>query len=307
MLTILSIKLNNQNNNVSFKLNKQQNFNLSFQAIPQKSLNSLSEDMFINIKKAQTEEKITDLYFLFEDKLTQLIKGENRNYIHELNNITMVPSMLVSDTEHIFQKSFYPEVTDEAGYLRFQKKTFLTLLDNIKKCTNRWFTLEKWQNPNTIVPFEDVFDLLKKMPQKSQYKNISIEGLELLKDKKIKNPAQFYTYVSQPLGNAIKYGENKPFKIKIEAIVENGKKNYYASFINPETKPVSDLEIDKIIKGNSYRALSKKESKIYGTGHGFSNIIEILKENGYQKDIPNLIAKGRQKGVCVRIPLIGVC
>ncbi len=144
------------------------------------------------------------------------------------------------------------------------------------------------------------------MPPKSQYKNISLEGLELLKGKQIENPLQFYTYVSQPLGNAVKYGNNKPFKIKIEELWQEGKKVYYASFINPDTKPIPDDEIDKISGGWGYRGKNATEAHVVGIGKGFTNIVKILQENGYERDIPNLIEKGREKGVNVRIPLIGV-
>ena len=202
---------------------------------------------------------------------------------------------------------YYPDATTDIKYLNAQKKELKKAVDIIKSCTNRWSTLEKWNKPNKIIPFQDVFNLLKRMPPKSQYKNIQVEGLGLLKGKRIENPVRFYTYVSQPLGNAIKYGGNKSFKINIEEVERGGKNAYYASFLNLDTKIIPNAEIDKILEGCGYRAQNARQERIKGRGKGFFNIVRILKENGYGSDIPNLIEKGREKGVNVRIPLIGVC
>lgn len=177
----------------------------------------------------------------------------------------------------------------------------------IKICANKWTILEKWHdNPQKIIPVNHVITMLGKTIKNIDQENIILTGDELLKNKNVKNPFQLYNLLSQPLMNAIKYGEQKPFKIAVEEGLKDGKKVYYASIINPETKPIPNEEIDKILEGNHYRASNVENSKISGTGFGFTEMIRILKENGYEQDIPNLIAKDRELGVCVRVPLVGI-
>ena len=318
MLAITSINFNQKsytknNCNNSIKpipkdvFTPRQKSNLSFGSIPQKKMATLYKNILRKIKQAKTEERINQIHNKFSFKYKKLLSKSNAEYDHEMRNGVVLYEALVIDKEGFLKDIYYPHIKGDFSCLAFKKDTFKKLLGTIKECTNRWSIIEKWDKPSTIAPFQDVFDLLKKMPSKSQYKNISLDGLGLLQDKKIKNPAQFYTCVSQPLGNAIKYGEDKPFKIKIEEVVKAGQKSYYASFINPDTKTIPDKEIDKILEGYFYRASNATKANINGSGAGFYNIVRILTFNGYKSDIPNLIEKGRKKGVHVRIPLIGVC
>ena len=284
-----------------------QKSNIPFCSVPRKKMATLYNNILNQIKQANSEESVNKVFDIFTAKYNELRSKSCAEYVHEMNNVTNLYMSLLADTKRFLKDSFYPHIQNDKECLAFKKDTFAKLLDTIDECTNRWSIIEKWDKPSTIAPFQDVFDLLKKMPSKSQYKNISLDGLGLLQDKKIKNPAQFYTCVSQPLGNAIKYGEDKPFKIKIEEVVKAGQKSYYASFINPDTKTIPDKEIDKILEGYFYRASNATKANINGSGAGFYNIVRILTFNGYKSDIPNLIEKGRKKGVHVRIPLIGVC
>lgn len=187
------------------------------------------------------------------------------------------------------------------------KQELKSFSQNIKQCTEDWECMEKNEKQSDkIVQFKTVFDKLKKTLKYMNSPKVDFVGFEVLKNKKVKNQNQFINLVSQPLLNAVKYGEKKPFKVVFDEVEKDGKKTYYASFINPETKPIPDKEIDKILEGKFYRATSAIESGIMGTGFGFWNMVRVLKENGYEKDIPNLIEKGREKGVCVRVPLIGI-
>lgn len=122
--------------------------------------------------------------------------------------------------------------------------------------------------------------------------------------KSITNNLQLYSLLSQPLLNAIKYGEGKPVKVVIEEVEKGGKKRLFASVINPETTPIPEAEIDKILEGRGHRA--ERTATIYGKGFGFTEMIRILKTTEHESDIPNLIERGREKGVCVRVPIIGI-
>lgn len=130
------------------------------------------------------------------------------------------------------------------------------------------------------------------------------EKSELIYGKSTTDHLQLYSLLSQPLLNAIKYGEGKPVNVVIEEVEKGGKNRLFASFINPETTPIPDVEIDKILAGRGHRAETTKD--IYGTGFGFQEMIRILRETGHESDIPNLIERGREKGVCVRVPIIGI-
>lgn len=141
--------------------------------------------------------------------------------------------------------------------------------------------------------------------------DFEIIGLELLKGKILKNPDLFHFLMSQPLLNAIKYGDGKPFKIAIQEVEKDGKKLYYMLFINPDTTPIPDKEIVEILKGLGYRGKDVLEKGVKGSGFGIRRMIKELRWNGYEQDIENLIERGREakgeKGVCVRVPIIGVC
>lgn len=324
MLTILPISFNrnaymqNENNKIittmkndSFELSSKSN--PSFGAISRKEIFACCDKVLKDIEKVTDCDRLKaiadDFFFNKLKKHVDAIGDEtslHEHFHHELVNAYRNSRDIIVDRKIANIANSSIKNGTDYQYLTFQKKEFKKAVDIIKSCTHRWSILERWDKQGVTVPFQDVLDLLKRMPPKSQYKNIQVEGLELLKGKNIENPLQFYTYVSQPLGNAIKYGENKPFKIKIEKVEQDGKNFYYASFINPDTKPIPNDEIDKITKGDFYRGANAKDSDIDGEGRGFYNIVKILKDNGYESDIPNLIEKGRKQGVHVRIPLIGV-
>lgn len=295
----------------------------AFGSIPKKEIFEACDEVLRQIDNVTDYKKVSEISNDFFDKKLDYIletfqpSSDNEidfhlfnNFDHELTNRFLFSCRIIGYPKHRsrdYFKEYAPNVKTDTDYLNFQKEELKRITKIMKQCTDRWSILHGWNQPDTIVSAQDVFELLERMPNEKEYKNISLSGENLIINKKIKNPVQFYTYVSQALGNAIKYGEGKPIKINIEEVIKNGKKEYYAIFTNEGTKTVPDEQIDKIVEGNYYRGTNAKNAGISGKGRGFYNIIKILKENGYEADIPYLIEKGRKDGFSVRIPLIGIC
>ncbi|MDD3436102.1 MAG: hypothetical protein PHC64_03010 [Candidatus Gastranaerophilales bacterium] len=232
-----------------------------------------------------------------------------RTFKHELVGAYNETAVCLSDV-NLFKDFIlikYPEAKTKAAQLEIYKSEIRKVVEEIKRLTREWAKLEKYWNESESViaggEFINLLQLILKVPL--GFAKASMPGLiDFFKGKEVKNPFQLYDLLSQPILNARKYGKSKPFEIAIEEVT-NGGKTYYAYITNPDTILIPDKEIDEILKGSCYRAEETRDI-IEGTGFGFSEIIRILRENGYEDDIPQLIEKGREKGVCVRIPLIGV-
>lgn len=163
------------------------------------------------------------------------------------------------------------------------KKQLVDGVKTIKFCTNKWMKFEEWtSDPLNNVPVGDVILLTKQMQKSMGCKNIiSIDGEELIKDKIALDPVLLYNLFSQTLADIMKFTKDINIKVKIEKIYENHRKDYYAFFMSPKMKSVTEEEAQKF----------------------FPTVITILKENGCAID--NLIQKS-QENVSLRVPLIGL-
>lgn len=273
--------------------------NVSFGHIPQDETFKLCSELLENFKNPKKH--LDDLLEVFKNTFINIAmnKPEDANLIekkawrHEIINI-------------INNKGITILTLFDDGLLdtKFDKNMLVNeLVDGVRKSTIRWNKTE--YNINKTSNVKAVFDDLKGLAKSLNSPAIEFRNLDMIEEKTLKNPDLAYTILSQPLLNAVKYGEGKPIQIAVETVENGGKSSYCLSFTNTETKPISDEEIEKILEGKKYRSKSAKESGIDGSGEGFSFIIDILKENNFH-DITNLIEKGREKGVCVRIPLFGI-
>lgn len=350
---ISGISINNRNQQISQRNNIRfislpkdtfeirQKSNPAFgSVIPENEILGISNQFLKDIKNISDIKKLRETsYKFFYKDLNKILNPDGfpdfeplnfskddlvffKNFRHELKNIITNRALLVDESlsfsREIVQED-YPEIVTDKQYLKHLKKALKGAVIDIKETINTWNLLEDWyKNPEKEVPFKDVLKLIKRIP-KNKNLTPSWGELEILNDKQVKEPTVLYQLLSQPLLNAIKYGEGKPFQIKIEEVVSDGRKDYYALFINPETKPIPDAEIDKIIEGLGYRASNARKTKIIGSGLGFSELVPIVKKKAksvsfwddkkkafYNEDLLNLIEKGREKGVCVRVPLFGI-
>lgn len=289
-----------------------------YNLFPRNEIIKHANDSLAEIKNASgcnDLEQISKNFFaknLLEDLLKHKKEfGENDQNLfsvfrHEMINLFGAKINLIgsSDDAKMFIKVLYPEVKTEGETFSMQKKILTEIIFSVKECVKKWSVFEKnnWLDENTVVPVGGVVRSLKSLI--NSHDRVKVSGLELLKGKQVKDPMALYTVCSHPLLNAKKYGENKPFEISIQKTIEGNKEKYWATFLNPETKAIPDDEIDRILLGSGYRA--KGTNNIVGSGLGFKNIVEKLEEKGYSEAIPNLIEKGRDKGVCIKIPLLGV-
>lgn len=290
-------------------------FNPSFGALPYDEVSKLCDDFLRETKHIYDSKKIEEIAKdFFYGKLFRLLDDDSKMTIEEQENFSRFRHTIVNQTFSI--KEFfgsestreiilkrYPNIITDSGYCSFCKMQIKSAVSTIKNCIFVGERIELYKVDNKAVPALDILNLLKKTISGNKSINISWHGKKNLKTKTCEDPIGLYNLLLQPLLNAIKYSEEKPFKIVIEEVEKNSKKIYYANFINPDTNKIPDKEIDKILEGTGHRAA---DTNIDGTGFGFTEIIRILRENGYEGDIPNLIQKGRKKGVCVRIPLIGI-
>lgn len=308
---------NNYVQNNTFQL--QQNFKPSFGCIPNTKIVRYADEVIAQTRILNNSDEISSIANNFFDKkikqlLTPPSKSSEREkaffeqFRHELVNQYNYTLKLIGEPSirSIISK-IKPEIKTEEQFLDFQKKSVIEMSENVKISTIKWKKIEKWgRNPDRKFPVKEVLEELGQILKTTNHPPIHIRGIKLLNHKTIINPTALYNLVSQPLINAIKYSESKPIEIRIERLTRKGKTSLYASFINPETKPIQDTEIDKILKGDCYRDSNATKSGIKGSGIGFATMVRILKENWRVFDIPFLMEKGRKQGVCVQIPLIGI-
>lgn len=302
----------------------------SFTGIPIKEIMELSEKALKDIKVPKDADGIYAVAEKYINDFTKIMnspknKSSEDSYLipffrHEI--LAKIGNNINFHTSPYFREISYPEVND-AVYTGLQKTNFGKIVKIFEDSTQRFSTLENWyKNKDLTVPITDVkaqlkdalssYKALNNMENKvynrtfenTPESQIHLKNLSLLKEKNVKNPFQLYNIFSQVLLNAEKYGQGKPIDVKISTETINGTKKYFATITNLETKAIPDNEINEILKGSGYRTSSAKETN--GTGTGYKEIINTLKENGMEDEIPNLIEKGRNKGFSVRIPLIGV-
>lgn len=200
-----------------------------------------------------------------------------------------------------------PKILSDTDFVGFQRNEIKQSKKDVEICLNRLKVVERWANkPNLVIPFETFQGVLISDLETIPKNKVKVIGLELLNGKKVKNPAQLYDLFSQPLHNADKYSENKPFKVIIKKYATKKGDKYYAFFINPKTKPIPNEEIDKLQEVGNYRTLDAINSGIFGTGFGNVQVKTILSENNCEKEIKYLFQKNKKTGVCVRVPLIGI-
>lgn len=222
---------------------------------------------------------------------------------HEFANVVSIvfgfkaPSILKS-----------PKLKFASEKLEMMKEASFDAINTTKNLARNAVFFENVETGKHEVPVLKLLVLLRKLIPKEYVNKVSLECFVLIKNKKIKkDPFIFYSYISQPILNLVKYGDNKPATIKIaKEAGKDGKDMYYAYFINHGTTPIPDDDIDKIIEGQAHRSKHAINKGIKGDGMGFANIVSFIISRGYEKDVPKLIEKGRKEGVCVRLPLIGL-
>lgn len=190
----------------------------------------------------------------------------------------------------------------------YQKDSAKKTVEIIQDFTNDWAVLDDWaKNPETDVSGKEFLGVFNKTLLKAlQTTNISLfEGSDF-DHVSINNPSRLYKLLAQPILNADKHERGKSVKVVLNEVEEAGKKMYYASVITPDARPILDSKIDKIIESAGDAVANVNVPKPMGTGFGFRQIIKILRKNGHETDVSNLIEKGRERGICIRIPLIGV-
>lgn len=271
--------------------------------IPKKEIFSLCDSVIASLEKDSSQIDPQSLSKYFTNQMHEILpergkeeqKAEDQIYRvfrHEINNLAgIIPGQLYIMNMHLSKGRAV-----EAENLR---KELIAAVGNLKENIKEWIKLFSEGSLSNIL------GLLNKEPQSSK---ITWIGTERLEGKKVAKDKYFdlYSLFSQPILNAVKYGEGMPVRVAIkEGETASGAKQLFASVTNPDTTPIPDAEIDKILQGKGHRADAVKDT-IKGTGFGFQEMIRILKENGHESDIPALIEKGREKGVCVRFPLIGI-
>lgn len=271
--------------------------------IPKKEIFSLCDSVIASLDSNSPQIDPNSLLTYFQNQLGKILpqkqaeaqKAEDQIYRvfrHEMNNLAEV----ISGKLFIMDMHLSKGRTTEAENLR---KEVIAAVDSLKENIKDWTQLF---NDSSL---SNILGLLNKVNMSTK---VTWKGVEKLDGKKVSKDKYFdlYSLFSQPILNAIKYGEGMPVRVAIEeGKTASGAKQLFASVTNPDTTPIPDAEIDKILQGKGHRADAIKD-KIKGTGFGFQEMIRILKENGHESDIPDLIEKGREKGVCVRFPLIGI-
>lgn len=302
----------------TFVHNKQ---NIAFTShLPKKELLQFCDEAIEELNKLTTTEQISELaqkIRLNRNTLFSSIKEnfENKspkdredihNFLHECGNKSSKLNFIEMHSYYkgrIGQKYNITEQSPDSEYFPFFKQEVEKIIESIKKSVNTRELLEKMEtNPNKPVQMSEIMTLLKELSYKDS-EGYVVKNEHLLKGKTTKSPKKLYDNVlSQLWLNAKKYKGDEPFVVAIEKDDNN---KLYMTFLNPDTTPLPNSEIDEIIKGNMYRATVTKD-KIDGTGLGYKNIIAELKENGLEKDILTLIEKDRERGFKVRVPLFGV-
>lgn len=293
---------------------KQHTFAPSFgSAIPSTEIMNCCDVALLKLSKAKsTEDLITITKDIFYTRLRGILYPTNKNgklrkkipdvlrkFRHEITAKTVLLSTSIKSKNDFI--NLINDVCSEAeisskGMLGCQKDEIIKRINTVKDTTNMWVELESWTEKPSI-PIATFLNRIKKLMDCSGTTSTKIEGKDLLKGKRVRNPLKIYYMFSQPILNAQKYGEGKPFKVKIKKGQKPGL--YYFYVINEHTRPIPDDEIDKILKGRGYRARNTKN--IQGTGQGFSDVIKLLKFY-YKDELLQTIHKGKSEGVSVRIP-----
>lgn len=298
---------------------RQQKATPSFGAIiPQDRIFKICDTFMKKVNLATDPTRMRDLTKKFyEFKLLNILKDNpDLSYIkreflgdfrHELVNLISYNIKSVYDEEIYDVVKKNNLIANEQQFLGFQKNTVSKIVDDIKIVTFYWRNTEVWSDKvKKIVDIKNVFIKLNNNFKLSERSDIKFLNKKLLKDKKVLDPLRLYILLSNAVSNAIKYGEGKPILVRFSEELIDGKKYYYALIENVGTKVISDSDIDKLLKRKIERTQSAIDSGIEGTGQGLRRTILTLDMSGYNKDIKTLIEKGRQSGVCVKIPLIGV-
>lgn len=302
----------------SFKLQSKLNPSFGKSIVPRKAIFTCCDKFLAGVEKIEDLDTLANASKRFIDSIRKILdipqkyRSDNlqpyKAFKHDLfNSFCSSKFRRFLYKNEVVMKQYYPELPDMhtpefvSCYKQELKNVTERLKDNVEK-TVEWD--EFLQGNDRTINVSTIFDKLTSRRLKES--DFSIEGMALLADKKMRDPMTIYFVLSQPFLNAQKYGEGKPFKIVIEKTIEAGKERYFASFINPDTNPIPDDEIDKILQGKKYRASNALQSGIDGTGFGFQYLVETLRRSCCGEDIPNLIQKGRERGVCVRVPIIGI-
>lgn len=281
-------------------------------SLPFLEIEVLCDKLLAGINPAEDSSALSIVYMNFTSQLKKIVPQKNispededlwATFWHNLTN-----ALFISKTPVLFQSkrvssTFYPEITNmsEIQFLAFQKEALKNMATyQIKGAINEVKALQK--NNYKTLKIETLLNWLHRYSKNLQAE-FRFEGRKYINNLRTDKPKDSYYMLTQPILNAKKYGEGKPFRV---IIGNTGKNKYYMSFINPETRPIPDDEIDRIIEGKGYRSSGALKSEIHGTGFGFEYIKYTLTKNGYSQDIQGLIQKGRDKGVCVRVPIIGI-
>ena len=108
--------------------------------------------------------------------------------------------------------------------------------------------------------------------------------------------------LSQIILNSLKYSEGKPITVQFTKLPEHkilGEDVYAIIAENHDTLPIKNEDIDKILKGYGHRS---NDRNLKGTGLGYIEIINILKQHYPNEQNFNIIEKGRKSGVKVSVP-----
>lgn len=142
--------------------------------------------------------------------------------------------------------------------------------------TNKWSTIKQLsEKPSQNIPAKDILNMLKEIENTELSQKISLMNLELLGDKKAKNPILLYDYISKFLLDAIRYSERKPIKIKVE--------QDSVSFLIPKTE---------------------KTESIQDLQTSFPEVANLLWKNGHTNN--SMSMNIQDEYLCIKAPLIGL-
>lgn len=198
-------------------------------------------------------------------------------------------------------------INNDKMYFDFQKQELKDMFKYVNKNAQLWKNMDVWRkNPETIVSAKMVFEKLYDAVTFIERPQIIVKNENFLSKIKVKNPAQAYDLYSQIIFNAIKYSDNKPILVEFKKLVCDGEEKLFVSVTNLETKPLSASKIDELNSGIIKTSSKKSENGLFSSGFGIPEVVSIMKNNGCEKHIATLFEKGRESGVCVNVPIIGV-
>lgn len=298
-------------------INKTTYQNMSFEGkIPQKEICELSDTF---LKKSENIDSEMSFFQMaeefFKTHLLNLIKDTSekkalcgdllRLFRHELMNNVM--SKFELNLNPCF-KDFIEEENKnkkDFSYFKHQKKIFKEIITTIKDMVSLWSKIEHWKfNKNQKVTFDEMLSILEKTIKYGNYGNASIEIKNDLDSANlvIENAFEQYNLLSQIILNSLKYSEGKPITVQFTKLPEHkilGEDVYAIIAENHDTLPIKNEDIDKILKGYGHRS---NDRNLKGTGLGYIEIINILKQHYPNEQNFNIIEKGRKSGVKVSVP-----